>query len=87
MKFIKSHHCIIAAILLLTTASCQKVINVDLKEGDKKLVIDAVMTDHEGECTVKLSQTKAFYDDNSFVGMSGAQVTISSGGQLLSTLT
>jgi biopolymer transport protein ExbD len=86
MKFIKSYHYLIAALLVLSTVSCQKVINVDLKETDKKLVIDAVLTDHEGGCVVKLSQTKEFYDDNSFVGISGAQVTISSNGQLLSTL-
>lgn len=86
MKFIRAQHYIIAAILLISAASCQKVINVNLKEGDKKLVIDAVMSDQAGDCIVKLSETKAFYDDNTFIGKSGAQVTISSGGQVLSTL-
>lgn len=87
MKFIRSYHYLIAALLVLATASCQKVINVKLDEGDKKLVIDGVLTDHEGGCVVKLSQTKGFYDDNNFIGISGAQITISSNGQLLSTLT
>lgn len=87
MKFIKSPHYIIAFLLLLLTTSCQKVINVDLDEADKKLVIDAVLTDQAGGCMVKLSTTKDFYDDNSFAGISGAQVRISSEGQLLSTLT
>lgn len=86
MKFIKSPYYIVASLLLLLTTSCQKVINVDLNEADKKLVIDAVLTDEAGGCVVKLSTTKDFYDNNSFVGTSGAQVRISSGGQLLSTL-
>jgi hypothetical protein len=87
MKFLKAYHYLIAALLVLSTLSCQKVINVDLDEADKKLVIDAALTDQAGGCIVKLSNTKDFYDDNTFVGISGAQIKISSGGQLLSTLT
>jgi len=86
MKFIKSYRYLVAALLVISVVSCQKVINVKLDEGDKKLVIDAVLTDHKGGCVVKLSNTKAFYDDNNFAGIGGAQITISSNGQLLSTL-
>lgn len=70
-----------AAIMLalagaITFSSCQKVIDVKLNEADKKLVVDAVLTDNEGGCIVKLSKTKAFNDNNNFVGLSGATVTM-----------
>lgn len=57
-------------------ASCEKVINVQLNEAEKKYVIEAVVTDQPNSATVTLSQTKNFEDDNSFNGISGAQITI-----------
>jgi hypothetical protein len=56
--------------------SCEKVINVDLNDAEKKYVIEAVVTDQAGSCKVLLSETKNFDDDNSFKGISGAQITI-----------
>jgi hypothetical protein len=61
---------------LATFTSCQKVIDVKLDDADKKIVIDAVITDQVGGCIVKLSKTKNFKEDNSFNGLSGATVTI-----------
>jgi hypothetical protein len=87
MKILKPYFSIIALFSILLFASCEKVINVNLPEGEKKVVIDGSLTDQAGGCIVKLSQTKAFNDDNSFVGLTGAQVTIKQGSQLLSSLT
>jgi len=69
---------IVAAGLLLLTglSSCEKVIDVKLNEADKKIVVDAVLTDQEGGCMVKLSKTKKFEEDNSFNGLAGAAVSI-----------
>lgn len=72
--------------LMLAAASCEKVIDVKLNEGDKKFVIDAVLTDQPGTCVVKLSQTKNFNDDNSFNGFSGATVTITGPSGTVTTL-
>lgn len=66
----------LALIVLATATSCQKVIDVKLDDADKKLVIDAVITDQVGGCVVKLSKTKNFKEDNNFNGLSGATVTI-----------
>ena len=86
MKLLKSYWHIVATFSILLFTSCEKVINVNLKEGDTKIVIDGSLTDQAGGCVVKLSQTKNFNDDNTFIGLSGAQVTITQNNQLLSTL-
>ncbi len=65
-----------ALIVISGLTSCEKVIDVKLDNADKKVVIDAVLTDHEGGCLVKVSQTKNFSDDNTFNGLSGAVVNI-----------
>lgn len=65
--------------VVFTFSSCEKVIDVKLDDADKKLVIDAVITDQAGGCKVLVSQTKNFKDDNSFTGVSGAVVSITDG--------
>lgn len=67
------------ASLLLSAVyltSCEKVIQVDLNDAEKKYVIEAVITDQPGSCKVILTQTKNFDENNTFAGVSGAQVTI-----------
>src|SRR6218665_54053 len=65
-----------ALVVLIALSSCQKVIDVKLDDADKKLVIDAVLTDHEGGCIVKISKTKSFNESNNFTGLGGATVSI-----------
>jgi Domain of unknown function (DUF4249) len=63
--------------LLMALASCEKVIDVNINEADKKYVIEANVSNSAAEpAEVKISQTKRFTDDNSFTGISGATVTI-----------
>ncbi|MDQ2753003.1 MAG: DUF4249 domain-containing protein, partial [Bacteroidota bacterium] len=63
--------------LVLCLSSCTKVINVQLKEAEKQLVIEgSVAYGDTSFPQVKISETKSFEDDNSFVGVSGATVTI-----------
>lgn len=66
-------------------ASCEKVIDVKLNDADKKYVIEGVLTDETGSAKVLISQTKNFNDDNQFVGVAGAAVTIadSDGGNTI----
>jgi len=87
MKMYKYYRWGLAMLVALVFCSCEKVIDLDLNEGEKKVVIDAELTDVAGGCVVKISQTKSFDDDNSFVGLSGAEVKILQGGQVLGTLT
>jgi hypothetical protein len=62
--------------ILAVFSSCEKVIDLDLNEAEKKYVIEGVVTDKAGTAKVLISQTKGFDEDNSFPGVSGAAVTI-----------
>lgn len=66
----------LCGLLLLNLASCEKVINVTTKEADKKYVIEGVLSNRAGGCQVLVSRTKNLNEDNSFAGISGAQVSI-----------
>lgn len=65
---------LIFAALFFT--SCEKVIEVDVRDADKKLVIEGVLTDQRGDCLVKISRTKSLSSTNEFEGVSGAHVQI-----------
>jgi hypothetical protein len=68
-------------------SSCEKVIDLDLNEAEKKYVIEAVITDEPGTAKVLISQTKNFDEDNSFPGVTGATVTITEAGGAATPLT
>ena len=71
----KIKHLLFLSIIAFT--SCEKIINVDIANADKKYVVEGnVSNDVNQPVQVKLSQTKNVSDDNSFVGVSGALVTI-----------
>lgn len=72
--------------LLISTlfCACQKVINVKLNPGATEYVIEGIITDQPGYCTVSISQTKDFSADNSFVGISGATVSVENNGVVTS---
>jgi hypothetical protein len=74
-------------VLAMHLEGCEKVIDVDLNDTEKKYVIEAVLTDHANSCKVLLTQTKNFDDDNTFAGVTGAQVTISDNNGVPITLT
>lgn len=64
-------------ISLLFFSSCEKVIDINYEEGSTKFVIEGTVSNLSiQQPTVKLSQTKKFEEDNTFVGISGAVVTI-----------
>jgi hypothetical protein len=58
-------------------SSCEKAINLKLKDTSPQYVVEGVLTSEAGGCKVSLSQTKNFTDNNDFVGIAGAQVSIS----------
>ena len=78
------------AIIVLTgvlIGSCEKVIHLDLNSADKKYVIEATVTDQPGTAEVLLSQTRNFDDNNNFIGIGGAMVTVREEGGLVTTFT
>ena len=67
-------------LALVLFSSCRKVIELDLKDNEPKFVIEGFITNEPGTCKVSISQSKNFYDDNQFEGISGAQVSIKDNG-------
>lgn len=64
---------------LLLFASCEKVINVDLKDADQKVVIEGnIIDDSTGNLShlILLSKTKKFTADNQRVPVIGATVIV-----------
>lgn len=78
---------IITILTLSLITSCEKVIDVKVKGAEKRYVIEGVLTDEPGKCKVKISRTLDLNDDNTFEGVSGAQVTITDDKGVVSTLT
>lgn len=69
--------CVFTGFLMIVFfSSCQKVIDVDIKNAEKKYVVEGIVTDEPGTSKVFLSTTKNVAEDNSFPGISGAVVTI-----------
>jgi len=68
------------SLALLILGGCQKVIHLNLSSSDPRYVVEGILTDQKGTCKVLISRTKAFDDDNSFQGVSGAEVKLAAGG-------
>lgn len=73
MKFIKAS---LLFLFVLTFCSCEKVIELKLNDADIKYVVEGIITNEPGVCKVNLTQSKPFYEDNQFPGVSGAVVTV-----------
>jgi len=73
MKYIKR---LVFCFSLLSFCSCQKVIELNLHDADIKYVVEGVITNEPGVCRVNLTQSKPFYENNQFPGISGAIVTV-----------
>lgn len=64
------------ALSVIGFSSCQKVIDVSLKNVDPKYVIEAEVNDGAGPYWVTISRTRDFSDDNNFDQVGGAQVIL-----------
>lgn len=61
-------------------SSCRKVIDLKLKDSERKYVIEGMVTNEPGVCKVLITQSRNFNEDNNFTGISGAVVRISDNG-------
>jgi hypothetical protein len=57
-------------------SSCKKVIQLDLKESDRKIVIEGGISDASAINTIQLTKSLNFTESNVFPGVSGAEVKI-----------
>lgn len=68
----------LAAIALVSVLfnSCQKVIDLDLKKAEKRLVIDAIVTDELGNNGISIISSKPFDENNTFDTITNAQIWV-----------
>ncbi len=78
---------IIFISLLVLFASCEKVIELDLKDVEPKLVVEAVITDQEGPHYVKLTKSVNFNQPSIYPLVEDAFVVISDNTGVVDTLT
>jgi hypothetical protein len=72
----KNFHYLILILALIFLNSCEDVIELDLPEAEKKLVVDGWFTDDTDLHSIKLSLTGPYFDSNSTPRVKGATVTI-----------
>lgn len=73
--------------IMIFFSSCQKVIDVDIKNVEKKYVVEAVITDQLDSSKVLISTTKNVSENNNFPGISGATVTVTDETGIVTTFT
>jgi hypothetical protein len=66
----------LAAFILTSGLSCQKVIDLNLRNNSGQLVIEGNITNLPGSQYIKLSQNVAFTSTNTYPPVSGAVVTV-----------
>ncbi len=67
---------VLVSIILMLFSSCVKVITLDLKNADNKVVVQANISNAPGPYIVNLNYSVAYYSDNTFPAISGANAKI-----------
>jgi hypothetical protein len=65
------------ALLFVILSSCEKVVDLDLRDDTGELVIEAAINDQTGVQTVRLSENVPFSNANSYPPVTGAVVNVS----------
>ena len=68
------------AYILFSVFSCEDVVDVDLEDGVRQVVVDAFLTNEFGPQTVKLSRTVPFFEAVNTPPITGATVTVTDDG-------
>jgi hypothetical protein len=80
MKGIKlKYGYIIATIMILAIASCQKVIDLKLNNAPAQIVIEGNITDQDGPQYVTITKSVPFTATNNFPAVTGAIITLNDG--------
>lgn len=64
-------------------SACEKIIELKIPNNEVKYVIEGTITNEPGVCSVLISKTKNFNADNTFSGVSGANVKIENNGAVV----
>ena len=70
---------ILVLIVCTSCVACTKVVKLPLRTAPPQYVIEGNITDQPGPYLVRIFETTAFYDSNSFKGITGAMVQVSDG--------
>lgn len=77
MKTLKE---LLALIIIITFASCEDIVDVEVQEGPKRLVVEASLDWEKGTMgnvqTIKLSESTPFFDTNTISAVTGANVVV-----------
>lgn len=66
----------IIILLLFVFASCEKIIDLDLKQTDNELVVEAVVSTYANQSVVKLSKSEALFSKDNYLNVSHANVQL-----------
>jgi hypothetical protein len=66
--------------LSISFLSCEKVIELELKDSDTKFVVEGIITNEANTSKVYLSRTNRFYQNNNFEMVRGATVKVKDNG-------
>jgi hypothetical protein len=69
-------HLTIIAMACVLLTGCEKVIDINLNDADKKYVVEAFLSNQNQGAELRLSRTTSFSSSNTFNGVSGAQIAL-----------
>lgn len=81
-----ANRCLALAALLIGLSACEEVVDLDLPQGETRLVVEGRITDQPGVNEVKLSTTLPYFDSNADPAVSNATVLLSDDQGRLDTL-
>lgn len=73
----KSVYSILILLLILTLASCEKVIQPELKNVEPQLVIEGEISNQNPACQIRISMSNLFNEAGNFNGVTDAVVKVS----------
>jgi Domain of unknown function (DUF4249) len=76
----KNIYKIVAGMVLILFASCEKEIELDLADTDSKIVIEGVISNFSNIQTIKIHKSVLFYESSNYPAVSNAIVTVSDNG-------
>lgn len=66
----------IIVVICVVGISCNKVVQINVRDSDIKYVVEGVITNEPGVCMVNITRTKGFDERNEFEKISGASVKV-----------
>jgi hypothetical protein len=65
--------------VLIVASSCEKIIDIDIPEGERKIVVNGLISP-DNHVTINLSRSLSVLEENNFVFLETADVTLSESG-------